>query len=231
MQGMFSPILSLRPFFLRYDCRMSDQAAITEAFHRDGYVVIRGLVAGDRVAQLRDHLATRAAAGTLRMSGDDLVPGTPSVYGDAQLDALMNDIKPLIEAHTGLSLFPTYSYARIYKNGDAMEAHRDRPACQVSISLNLGQEPDAPWALNIGEPGFAALLHPGDVLLYKGMEQTHWRDAYEGTRLFQVFVHYVDANGPHAGEKFDGRASLGNAFKPEMTGLVTPLVVPNLFGR
>jgi hypothetical protein len=210
---------------------MTDPAATIAAFARDGYAVIPGLVAPDRVAALRDHLMTRATAGTLRMGGDDQVPGTPSVYGDAQVDQLMGDIQPLIEAHTGLSLHPTYSYARIYKTGDALAAHRDRPACQVSISLNLGQEPDAPWALNIGESGFAALLHPGDVLLYKGMELTHWRDAYEGTRLFQAFIHYVDANGPHAGEKLDARAGLGNAFKPEMTGRLAPFLVPGLTGR
>jgi hypothetical protein len=209
---------------------MSDPAASISAFHRDGYVVIRGLVAADRVTQLRDHLAARDAAGTLR-KGDDIVPGAPCVYGDAKLDALMQDIQPLIEAHTGLALYPTYSYARIYRHGDSMGAHRDRPACQVSISLNLGQEPETPWALNIGEPGFAALLHPGDVLLYKGTEMTHWRDAYDGERLFQVFVHYVDANGPYAHEKFDSRASLGNAFKPEMTGLVTPFLVRDFIRR
>lgn len=203
------------------------------AFARDGYAVIKDLVAADRVAALRAHLAARAGAGTMRMGGDDQVPGTPSVYGDAEVDRLMADLKPLIEAHTGLSLHPTYSYARIYKKGDRLEAHRDRPACQVSISLNLGQEPDAPWPLNIGEKDafFAALLHPGDMLLYKGMEKTHWRDPYEGERLFQVFIHYVDANGPHAGEKFDARASLGNAFKPEMTGRLAPFLVPGLTNR
>jgi hypothetical protein len=180
---------------------MTDPAAAIAAFTRDGYAVIPGLVAPDRVAALRDHLAARATAGTLRMGGDDQVPGTPSVYGDAQVDRLMGDIQPLIEAHTGLSLHPTYSYARIYKTGDTLAAHRDRPACQVSISLNLGQE------------------------------LTHWRDAYEGTRLFQAFIHYVDANGPHAGEKLDARAGLGNAFKPEMTGRLAPFLVPGLTGR
>jgi hypothetical protein len=204
--------------------------ATSEAFRANGYAVVRGLVSSDRVAQLRDHLASRAATGTLLMN-DKQVPQTPSVYGDAQVDALMQDIKPLIEAHTGLALHPTYSFARIYKKGDHLAPHRDRAACEISISLNLGQEPDEPWALNIGEEAFAALLHPGDTLLYRGMDLTHWRNVYPGDRLFQVFMHYVDANGPHAGEKFDSRASLGNAFKPEYTGRLAPLLVRNLIGR
>jgi hypothetical protein len=205
----------------------ANPADTIQAFAANGYAVVPGLVAADRVARLRDHLAGRAASGTLLMAGDKQVPQTPSVYGDSEVDALMLEIKPLIEAHTGLSLHPTYSYARIYKTGDHLAPHRDRPACEISISLNLGQEPDEPWALKIGEesPGFSAMLHPGDVLLYRGMDMTHWRDAYTGTRLFQVFVHYVDANGPHAGEKFDGRASLGNAFKPEYNGRLASMLV------
>ena len=75
------------------------------------------------------------------------------------------------------------------------------------------------------------MLRPGDALLYRGMEFTHWRDPYQGSRMFQAFMHYVDADGPHAGEKFDGRASLGNAFKPEITGVLGRLMVPGLTGR
>lgn len=205
-------------------------ASVIEAFQARGYAVIKDLVPADRVAQLRNHLTQRAKAGTMLMAGDEQVPGTPNVYGDAQLDALMLEIKPRVEACTGLSLHPTYSFARIYKKGDVLEAHRDRDACEISISLNLGQEPEDPWKLYIEGPDapFAAELRPGDVLLYKGIEKTHWRDAYEGERLFQVFMHYVDANGPHAAEKFDGRASLGNAFQPEITGRLTSLMVPRL---
>ena len=205
-----------------------DPTSIAEAFRNEGYAVIRGLVPAERVAKLRGHLDARAKAGNTMIAGDDLVRNTPTVYGDSEVDALMQDIKPSIEGYTRLRLYPTYSYARIYKNGDVLEPHRDRPACEISISLNLGQEPDMPWALYIGDRDapFAAILRPGDVLLYKGVELTHWRDAYEGTRLFQVFMHYVDADGPHAGEKFDRRAALGSAFAPEMTGVLTSLMLP-----
>ena len=209
---------------------MSDPAASTETFRAQGCVMVPKLVPESRVAALRGHLAARGTAGTLRVTGDKHVPNTPSVYGDAEVDGLMQDLKPQIEAHTGLRLHPTYSYARIYKKGDQLTPHRDRAACQISISLNLGQEPEDPWALYVGEANapFRALLTPGDVLIYRGMEMTHWRAPYTGDRLFQAFMHYVDADGPHAGEKFDGRASLGNAFKPEYTGRLSTLLVPGL---
>ena len=72
------------------------------------------------------------------------------------------------------------------------------------------------------------MSQPGDALLYQGPELTHWRDTYEGDRLFRVLMHYVAANGLHAAEKFDGRASLGNAFQPEIPGRLTSLMVPRL---
>ena len=125
---------------------------------------------------------------------------------------LLEELRPAVEACTGLKLWPTYSYARLYRHGDELKPHRDRPACEVSLSLNLGQEPaDQPWALNVKGPegSVAALLMPGDVLLYRGLELVHWREPYEGRHMAQVFLHYVDRNGPHAAEKYDGRAALG----------------------
>jgi len=191
---------------------MSGLAQITQTFAQQGYVVVRQLVPGAKVAQLREHLERRAAGGELNMQGDVQVPGTPAAHGDATLDGLMEDLRPAVEACTGLKLWPTYSYARLYRHGDELKPHRDRPACEISLSLNLGQEPaDQPWALNVeGSDGVGAcMLMPGDVLLYRGIELTHWRNAYDGQRLAQVFLHYVDQSGPHAGEKFDRRQYLG----------------------
>ena len=39
---------------------------------------------------------------------------------------------------TGLNLKPTYSYWRLYKTGDVLKRHKDRPSCEVSTTLCLG---------------------------------------------------------------------------------------------
>ena len=39
---------------------------------------------------------------------------------------------------TGLNLKPTYSYWRLYKTGDELKRHKDRPSCEVSTTLCLG---------------------------------------------------------------------------------------------
>ena len=184
-----------------------------EAFGARGYVVVRSLVPPARVDGVSTHLERRAAQGDLRMDGDVQVPGTPSAHGDAVLDRLMDELRPAVEACTGLKLNPTYSYARLYRHGDELKPHRDRAACEISLSLNLGQVPaDEPWALNLegADGAVACLLMPGDALLYRGIDLTHWRTPYGGERLAQVFLHYVNQDGPHAAEKYDRRAALGD---------------------
>ena len=119
-------------------------------------------------------------------------------------------MRPAVEHCTGLRLYPTYSYGRLYKTGDALPKHRDRAACQISLSLDLSQTPEEPWPLHvlIGTTDISVKLKPGDGLLYRGVELTHWREPYGGERLAQIFLHYVDQNGPFAGEKFDRRPAL-----------------------
>jgi hypothetical protein len=79
------------------------------------------------------------------------------------------------------------------------------------VSLNIGQEPPIAWPLWMrGSSGPQAVaLQPGDAVLYRGMELEHWREPYEGVRAAQVFLHYVDRDGPCAEEKFDRRDALG----------------------
>jgi hypothetical protein len=51
---------------------------IAQTFARQGYAVVRALVPGPTVAVVRAHLEQNAAAGRMRMPGDDQVPNTPS---------------------------------------------------------------------------------------------------------------------------------------------------------
>jgi hypothetical protein len=179
------------------------------AFARDGYALLRGLIEPPLAAFLWSYVHT--LLGSQRLSlGDPLTPTTPSAYGDPAFDGLLEYLRPRIEAATALRLAPTYSHVRLYKRGDGFRKHRDRAACEISVSLNLGQAPAEPWPLMVeGAAGpVAARLQPGDALLYRGPKIAHWREPYEGAELGQVFLHYVDRDGPNAHLKFDGRPRL-----------------------
>jgi len=141
---------------------------------------------------------------------DSQVPGSSSIYGDVVMEHLLLRLQPEVEAALGISLHPTYSYCRLYGHGDALARHTDRPACEISMTVNLGQDPPVPWPLWIeGREGVQAVrLEPGDGLIYRGIEAAHWRDEYPGSRLAQVFLHYVDKDGPHAQWRYDKRPAL-----------------------
>lgn len=96
-------------------------------------------------------------------------------------------------------LFPTYTYARIYKKGSVLPPHIDRDACEISVTLNLSK--DTEWPIYFGEPGKIEVpveLLPGEAAVYLGREITHWRNEYQGEQQVQVFLHYVDSMGPFA---------------------------------
>jgi alkylated DNA repair dioxygenase AlkB len=114
---------------------------------------------------------------------------------------------------TKLDLIPTYSYARIYKHGDVLHRHKDRPSCEISATLNLGGDE---WPLfldptgEIGNEGVQVNLKPGDALIYKGTIVEHWREPFAGYECGQVFFHYNDKNGPFKESNiYDGRQFIG----------------------
>lgn len=180
-----------------------------DTFGRDRYAVMRAVVVEPLLGFLWRYVLEREAAGT--MGSDPDWPGTPVAYGDVVMEHMLERLRPQVEAASGRRLFPTYSYLRLYKHGNALKPHRDRPACEISLSLNIGQEPPVVWPLWMrGSSGPQAVaLQPGDAVLYRGVELEHWRDGYEGVRAAQVFLHYVDQDGPYADEKFDKRDALG----------------------
>jgi hypothetical protein len=151
------------------------------------------------------------AAGAMA-PGDSQVPRTPCSYSDPMMDRLLTRLLPEVEVISGLLLFPTYSYVRVYKTGDVLKRHIDRPSCEVSVSLCLGYDAAEPWPLWIeGPQGVRGIaLETGEALVYRGTECPHWRDEFRGKRLVQVFLHYVDRHGPNAEWKFDKRNSLSS---------------------
>ena len=157
---------------------------------------------------------------------DQQVPNTYSHYADMVMETLLMKVLPKMQKETGLQLVPTYSYARLYKTGDILKRHKDRPSCEISTTVNLGGDP---WPIfiegtgsnnvideykNIHKPdapkGTKVLLEVGDMLVYSGCELEHWREPFEGNICGQVFLHYNHVNGPFAKKNiFDGRPKLG----------------------
>ena len=142
------------------------------------------------------------------------------------METLMMKVLPVMQEHTEMTLVPCYTYSRIYKNGDILKRHKDRPSCEISTTLHLGGDP---WTLfldptgadyvvdedkNIHKPnapqGIPITLEVGDMLVYSGCDLEHWREPFEGEHCAQVFLHYNNIDGPFGTQnKFDKRPLLG----------------------
>ena len=145
------------------------------------------------------------------------VPNAHSKYADPVMETMLLHLLPIIEMNTGLSLYPTYSYFRVYRNGDDLESHLDRSSCEISATLCFNYSYDSEkYSWPIYMEGNEVNLHPGDLVVYRGCELSHWREKLElDENVWQVqgFFHYVDANGPCAEWKFDKRNSIGELKK------------------
>lgn len=141
---------------------------------------------------------------------DQQCPTSMAHYG--LFDDLLVSIKPIMEGVSGKSLYPTYSYARIYTPGETLEKHTDRPSCEISCTMTLAYKGDDIWPIFFKRRNgkdSEVIIPVGSLTAYMGMELLHWRKKYkQGKQQIQVFLHYVDAMGPHTNFIFDRRRNL-----------------------
>lgn len=173
------------------------------------YVVARAVIDAASLRFLYAHALALAKSSRIAL-GDNQVADAPVAYGDPHLDTLLESVRGKVEDATGFALLPTYSYLRLYQRGNLLKAHLDRPACEISMTVNLGMSADEPWPIWIAGPeGVASVsLNPGDGLIYRGCDCYHWREPFSGDHLAQVFLHYVDRNGPNTEWTYDKRPHL-----------------------
>lgn len=206
-----------------------------EEFEKNRYVWMKGFLDKENCHQLTTILKTEAE----KMGWHDTqCPSSKSIRDHATFDKLLADLLPHMEEASGLKLIPTYAYARVYAPGEVLKIHRDRPACEISATITLGFDGDV-WPIYIGKPSETptefsrvdahgetvyavnvtnAAMEVGDAILYRGCEMYHGRDEYkEGKWQAQVFLHYVDANGPHKDWAYDKRPGLAKKEDNDLT--------------
>jgi hypothetical protein len=184
-----------------------------QEFKEKGYVHLKSFLPEHTCKELTDELKRLVAE--QKTVNDPQCPLSQAVHGALAFDKLLETCLPYFEQASGLKLYPTYSYARLYnQQGEELKNHRDRPACEISASLTLDFEGDV-WPIYMGanedkSNATEVKMGIGDAVMYRGCDIYHWREVYkEGKWQAQVFLHYVDANGPHTEWKYDKRESLG----------------------
>tara|TARA_R100000231_G_scaffold105825_1_gene78415 strand:- start:3928 stop:4452 length:525 start_codon:yes stop_codon:yes gene_type:complete len=125
---------------------------------------------------------------------------SPAWYNDSLMTSLLDIKLPLVEKESNLKLFPTYAYWRYYVYGGILAKHIDRYACEISITTCIKKYDN--WPIVIEGKSFE--LNEGDAILYGGYDQKHWRPGvYKGEGMAQIFLHYVNQNGPFKNHAYD----------------------------
>ena len=175
---------------------------VLDQFNTVGFLVIKNLIDTKELCEV---------AKVLSKDGNFKDPqclGSPALYGMDEMTKLHDDVKDLIEPIIGMELLKTYNYFRVYQKGAYLKPHFDRPACEISVSLNLGGDD---WELGIFDYDHVPhtyLLKAGDALIYHGCDLAHWRpDKFKGNELVQIFLHHVDRYGQYAWARDDIRKS------------------------
>ena len=128
------------------------------------------------------------------------------VYHDKVFESLLKTKLPLMEKETGLKLFPTYSFWRMYTRNATLRPHKDRPSCEYSVTVTLYSTGEK-WPIRMNKTWID--IPPGDAVIYKGCDIEHERSEFTGDGQSQVFLHYVDANGKNKDWKYDKRQDVG----------------------
>lgn len=181
-------------------------------FTEKSYVLLDEVFDDELCDSLTAHMFKLKEQGSLAQDGQ--CPLSWSVYGDSIFDELLEKLAPSIGEMLGKELLPTYTYCRLYQNGEVLERHVDRPACEISGTMTLGYSGRKVWPIyvspdNDDQNGTRIDIPKGSLLMYRGEDLVHWRPEFKGDWQVQVFFHYVDANGPHKDQAYDGRSRLG----------------------
>ena len=93
---------------------------------------------------------------------------------------------PIVEKETNLKLIPTYCYVRKYFKGSTLSTHKDRDACEISLTYTIsGPE----WSIHMGDDIVTTKI--GNGVIYKGCEIPHGRLEPSSAEVIQVFNHWV----------------------------------------
>ncbi len=207
---------------------------MSSTYYSQGATLLPGLFAREVVDALTYQISRQVSvAGPRLLRSGPLVERPCPELSALQWPVLLTflwGLTPRIEAEVGAALLPTYSYFRLYRQGDRCRVHADRRACEHSLSLTLACSDSLPWALAVateptdptsaaatvvaddfGSQSWTALpMAAGDAVLYRGIEHRHGRiEPNPNQWSAHLFMHWVDRDGPNRDCAFDNRNMSG----------------------
>jgi len=128
--------------------------------------------------------------------------GSPDLVDISDLgDDILRWLQPIHEEFAGRALVPSMIFGlRVYRPGNSLTLHVDRPATHVISSvIQVSQDVDEPWPLVVEQDGqlHEVFLAPGEMLLYEGATHEHGRPSpLRGRSFVNLFAHYRPHDWP-----------------------------------
>jgi len=182
-------------------------------FEKNSCVLVKGFIDPQGIQTISKYMEYALKQNEIKRT-EDAITISYARYADPLIETVLLNSLEHMEEITGKKLHPTYSFFRVYVKGAILKPHVDRPSCEVSVTVHVATVGESwpIWMKVRGQEPMKCVLEPGDAVVYKGCEVTHWRDVADTTEVnAQFMLHYVDQNGPNANYKFDKRPELGMA--------------------
>ncbi|KAL3810428.1 hypothetical protein ACHAXA_005636 [Cyclostephanos tholiformis] len=161
----------------------------------------------EMMVQLERFWNGRDATGVMRMPDEIWPPGNS--YANhwssptRMLDRMSSGLRRLVwdasrdvlESWSSTELSPSSLYGvRVYTNGSILAPHVDRMPLVISAVINVAQDVDEPWPLEVhGHDGRVhnLTMEVGDMILYEGHSVVHGRPyPLKGRYYANLFVHF-----------------------------------------
>ena len=150
----------------------------------------------------------------------------PSLRGGglALKEAIWDAAKSTVEQWTGMELKPISQYGiRIYTEGSILNPHVDRLPLVSSCIVNVAQDVDEPWPLEIYDREGNAVnvtMEPGDMVLYESHSLIHGRPfPLKGRYFANIFIHF-EPTGRKLSDDGDG-------YLDELDDFFPPYIIPD----
>lgn len=143
--------------------------------------------------------------------------------GSKLKSAIWDAAKSTIEQWTGMELKSTSMYGiRMYTEGAILNPHVDRLPLVSSCIVNVAQDVDEPWPLEVYDREGNAVnvtMEPGDMVLYESHSTVHGRPfPLKGKYYANIFIHFEPT-----GRKLSHHSS---DYMDELDDFLPPYIVP-----
>lgn len=172
-------------------------------FKRDGYVKIPKVLSKEIIELYKGFIDLTYTRGLReRESGTYLNGDIDRIEHNPVDDSILLYCKHIAEKiFDHKELAPAYSFAREYFKGSELLIHKDREACQFTLTLTICRRGQGHAKICFSDDTnktnpIEIDLDEGDVLVFNGAEayegsRWHWRDPLTLDSLYQLFLHYV----------------------------------------